>query len=94
VQLLTAEQALYKLVRRRTDHHRIRRRQALEAGGDVGRLTAGQVFVPVAATQRAHHHQPGMDAHAHGQADAAVASQAGVQGTEGLNNGETSVHGP
>ena len=66
MQLLTAEQALYKLVRRSADHHRIGHCQALEAGGDVGRLTEGQVFVPSACPQRTHHHQPRMDAHAHG----------------------------
>ena len=63
-QVLAGKVALHQAVRRRTDHHRIGRRQALEAGRNVGRVAQGQLFLPAAAAHVAHDHQPGMDADA------------------------------
>ena len=57
-------------------------------------LCPGQALGPVAAAHLAHHHQPGMDAHAHRQAHAMVSHQGRVQDTDGLDNSQAGVHGP
>ena len=58
---------------------RIRRRQPLQAGGQVGRLAEGQLFLSAAAPDLAHHHQPGMDPQAHGELHPTLLRQAGIE---------------
>ena len=76
-----------------TDHHRVGRGQPLETGGQVGRVPQGQVFVPPAAAHLADHHQPGVDADPHRQADARVPQQAGRQRPHRLQNAQAGAHG-
>ena len=93
-QCLTSEQTLHELLRGSADDHRVGGGQALQPGGQVGRLAQRQALGPVAATHLAHHHQPGMDAHPHSQAYAMVAHQVRVPGADGLDNPQAGMHGP
>ena len=50
-----------------TDDQGIGRGDPLQAGRKVGRLAEGQLFLPRPTADLAHHHQPGVDAQAHGE---------------------------
>jgi hypothetical protein len=60
----------------------------------VGGLTERQLFLPGAALDFAHHHQPGMDAQAHGQLYPPLPRQAGIELSQGLHHPEPGAHRP
>ena len=66
----------------------------MEAGRDVGRLAQGQLFLPRAASHLTHHHQPGMDAQAHGQVHPSLLRQAGIELAHGLDDAQPGPHRP
>ena len=76
-----------------TDDDSIGSGESLEAGGQVGGLSQGQMFLPGAAAHLAHHHEPGVNAHAHRQADAFVLDQARIQRAHGFQNAQPGAHG-
>ena len=59
-----------------------------------GRLPQRQAFLPRTAADLAYHHQPAVDADAHRQVNALVLGQAGMQRTDGVEDAQTSAHGP
>ena len=72
----------------------IGRRDALQAGRQVGRLAQRQLFLPGACPHLAHHHQPGMDPQAHGQLHAPLLRQAGIELPQGLHHPQPGPHRP
>jgi hypothetical protein len=80
------EIALDQLLRRRADDHGIGRCQPLEAGGNIRRVAQGELFLPSAATHLPHDDKPGVDAHAHRQADPVPLSQTAVEDVHGLHH--------
>ena len=79
---------------RGTDHQGIGRRNALQAGGEVGGLTQRQLFLPGTAPYLPHHDEPGMDPQAHGQVHPALLPQAGIELAHGLDHAQPGPHGP
>ncbi len=58
---------------------RVRRRQPLQAGSNVGHLSQRQLLLLVSTSHGAHH-QPGVDAETDGDADAFVWHQTRIEG--------------
>ena len=92
-EVLADKVPLHQAGGRVTEHHRIRLRQALEARGQVRRLPQRQVFVPPPAAHLPHHHEPGVDPDPHGQPDALVLAQPGVEYPQGLQYAQSGAHG-
>jgi hypothetical protein len=67
---------------------------ALQAGCQIGCLANGPPFLQRTTAHSSHHHQPGMEAQAHGQAHPALSLQAGVGLAQGLNDPQPGVHSP
>ena len=66
----------------------------MQAGGQVGGLAERQLFLPRAAPHVTHHHQPGMDAQAHGQVHPPLLRQAGIELAQGLHDPQPGPHRP
>ena len=77
-----------------TDHQGIGRREALQARRQVGGLAERQLFLPGATAYLPHHHEPGMDAQAHGQLHPPLLRQAGIELPQGLDHPQPGPHGP
>ena len=71
-QVCAREAALHQAIGGGADHHRIGCGKPLQPRRHVGRLAQRQLFLPGPAAHLTHHHQAGMDAHTHGQPDAAA----------------------
>jgi hypothetical protein len=91
-QLLGGKVAAHQAEGGRTDHGRIRRRQALETGRKIGRLPQRQLFLATAAPDFAHYHQAGMDPHPHGQLDPLLLLQSAVERRRGLHHGQPGAY--
>jgi hypothetical protein len=77
-----------------TDHHRVGRREPLQARGYVDRVARGQMLVSLAAAHGPDHHGPGMDTDPHRQLHRLLLFQAGVQrGGDGLDKAQTRMQG-
>ena len=83
---------LDQAVGRLADQHRIRRRQPLEPGSHVGNLPQRQLLLPPGTAHHAHHHQPRVNAHPDGQAQAQVPLQAGIQWFHGRQQPQPGAH--
>jgi hypothetical protein len=66
----------------------------LQAGGEVGRLAQRQLFLPRAAPDLTHDHQPGVDPQTDGQLHAALLGETGIELSHGLDHPLASPHGP
>ena len=64
---LVCKIALHQPTRDATDHHGIRRGQALETCGNVGCFPKGKVLLTEQPAYGADHYQPRMDAHSYRQ---------------------------
>jgi hypothetical protein len=74
------------------DDHRVGRGKTLEPRRNVGRLPERQVLVPPTAPHHLHHDGAGVDAEPHGQLDAILCRQTGIQGGDGLDDAQAGVH--
>src|SRR5262249_29377743 len=72
---------------------RIRRRQPLQAGSDIGRLAERELFLASTAADLPYDDQPCVHPDPHRQPDPVRASQASVQGSEGRDDPEASTYG-
>jgi hypothetical protein len=93
-EIMAGEIPLDEPLRRRTDEHRIGRRQPLEAGRNIGRVAQGELFLPPPAPHLPHDDQPSMAPQAHGQLHPALLPQAGVELRHGFHHAQPSPHGP
>ena len=91
---LAGKEAVEQLQGGSTDHQRIGRGQPLQAGGQVGGLAEGQLFLPGAAPHVTHHHQTGMDPQTHGQLHAPLLPQTGIELAQGLYHPQPGAHRP
>src|SRR5262249_5887167 len=76
-----------------TDHQGIGSGVALQTGRQIGGLTERQLFLPGATPHLPHHHPPGMDPYAPGQAHTAFPRQASTQLAQGLDHPQPSTYG-
>ena len=76
---LAGKKALDEPMGSGTDHYRIGCRQPLQPGRQVGRVAQGQLLLPPTAAYGTHHRRTRMDAHAHGQPQAPVTCEAGME---------------
>jgi hypothetical protein len=67
--------------------------ETLEPRCNVGRFPERQVLVPPATSHHPDHDRTGVDAESYGELDTVLCRQTGVQGGDGLNNAQASVHG-
>src|SRR5690349_1154901 len=70
---------LDEALRRRTDEHRIRRRQSLNPSCNVGGIAQSELFLSPTSTHLPHHDEPSVDAHADRQADPLLRSQTAIE---------------
>jgi hypothetical protein len=91
---LAGKETRKELRGRGADHHGIGRRDALQAGGDVGRLAECQLLLLRPSPNPAHHHQAGMDAQAYSQLDPSLLSQVRIALPQGFYYSEPGPHRP
>ena len=91
-QVFQGKGALHQPCRHGANHHRIGRGETLEPRRDVGRFAKRQVLVPPTTAHHPHHDRAGVDAEPHGELDAVLCRQTGIQGGDGLDNAQAGVH--
>src|SRR5712691_4467145 len=92
-EIVAGKVALYKPEGRWTDDDRIRRRQPLNTGGDVGGFTHRELLLAAPTAHLAHDHHPGVDADADRQLHPIVLRQTGIERSHGFHNTKTSADG-
>jgi hypothetical protein len=92
-QFLQDKGPLHQAGRHSAQHHPVRRGEGLQPRCDVGCFPERQVLVPPATTHHSHHDRAGVDAEPHGEMDAVLRRQTGIQRGDGLNNTQPRVHG-
>src|SRR6185295_12716574 len=88
-----AEEARHESMRQWTDHQRVRRGNALQAGGDVRGVAEGHQFVALRAHHFTDHDLTGVAAEPDGQLDTVSLPEFGVEGANGLGDTEAGPHG-
>ena len=92
--LFQRKRLVHQARRHSAEHHRVGRRQPLQAGGDVGRVAHGELLLAVATAHLANDHQPGVEPNAYRHPYPILRFQTRIQGRHGLDKLQTGLHGP
>jgi hypothetical protein len=91
-QILQSKGTPHQPRRHGADHHRVGRRESLEPRREVGRFSQGEVFMPATPSHLPDDDGAGVDADPHGEINAVLCRQPGIQGGDGLDHAQTRVH--